>query len=236
MSYTVNGLALEMIRAHGENSGDADYVLTVEQWVRDALDELGLETNWRIFQDDATLATVASQATYSLPFNVRDIRYIRDPATETDLVYYEKARLSMLNMDLENVSRPQFWYYNEMALDTVPNPDEYVYQIGLHPIPDAIYTYMVGYQINPSGLLTSSIIPVVGDILFCLKSGIRAYMYLDDENYEGYMAWRTQFLTQITKLRIRDNNKINDKPTLQNRDLSNRTERRLARLDPNHFR
>jgi hypothetical protein len=236
MSYTVNQLALELIRAHGENSGDANYVLVVEQWIRDALDELGLETNWRIFQDVATLATVASTRVYKLPFNVRDINYIRDPATETDLVYYDKARLSMLNMDLENVSRPQFWYYEELALDTVPNPDEYVYQIGFHPIPDAIYNYDIGSQINPSGLLTSSIIPVVGDLLFALKAGVRAYMYIDDENPQMALLWRQMFTTNIAKLRIRDNNKINDKPVLQNRDLSNRTERRLARLDPNHFR
>src|SRR4030095_3797951 len=235
MSYTVNQLALELIRAHGEDAGDADYVLTVEQWIRDALDELGLETNWRVFQDVSTLATVASTRVYKLPFNVRDINYIRDPATETDLVYYDKARLSMLNMDLENVSRPQFWYYEELALDTVPNPDEYVYQIGFHPIPDAIYTYDVGSQINPSGLLTSSIIPLVGDILFALKAGVRAYMYMDDENINMAIVWRQMFTTNIAKLRVRDNNKINDKPVLQNRDLSNRTERRLARLDPQHF-
>lgn len=236
MSYTVNQLALELIRAHGENSGDANYVLTVEQWIRDALDELGLETNWRVFQDKSTLTTVASTRVYQLPFNVRDINYIRDPATDGELVYYEKARLSLLNMDLENVSRPQFWYYEEPIIDTVPNPDEPAYQIGLHPIPDAVYNYDVQYQINPSGLTTSTIIPVVGDILFALKAGVRAYMYLDDERPDLAGMWRQMFAVNIAKLRIRDNNKINDRPILQNRDLANRTERRLARLDPNHFR
>src|SRR5215475_3719530 len=235
MSQTVNQLALELIRAHREDSSDANYVLTVEQWIRDALDEFGLETNWRAFQTTSTLVTVASQLVYKLPFAVRDIRFIRDPATETNLVYLTQERCALLNFDLENVSRPQFWGYYDLLLDTVPNPDEYTYEIFLHPIPDTIYNYNIGYQINPANLITSDIIPLLRDHLFTIKAGVRAYMCMEDKDYDGAQAWRAIFERNISKARIRENTKLNDSPQMQIRDIPNRTDRRLARLDPNHF-
>lgn len=237
MSFTVNQLALELIRAHGENSSDPNYVLTVEQWIRDAFDELALETNWRALQIVTTLATLAPPGAnvYKLPFNARDIKYIRDPATETNLVYLTRERMAGLNFDIENISTPQFWGYYDLAVDTVPNPDEYVYEIFFHPVPDRIITYDIGYVINPSGLLTSSIIPLLSDTLAALRPQVRAYMCMDDGDTNGASWWRGVFLQQVQKLRFREHTKHSDVPTMQIRDISNRTDRRLARLDPNHF-
>lgn len=235
MSITLNNLALELIRAAGENSSDSDYVLTVEQWIRDVLDDLAIETNWRAFKTEATFNTVAAQTVYKLAVDARDIRFLREPSSNTDLIYLSKERMSLLNFTIQNQSRPQFWYYYDSIVDTTPSPDEPVYEIGLHPVPDTIYTLNIGYQSNPTNLITSSIIPLLSDNISALRSGVRALICVDDKDYDGANWWKQKYQEQKAKLKFRDQNLLNDRPVLQIRDLSRRTERRLARLDPTHF-
>ena len=229
---TVNGLAIELIRAHNDNSDDSDFILTVEQWIRDALDEMALETNWRAFKTYTTLTTVNGTPEYTLPINVRDIAYIRDPANEKYVVYADHARLAELHVDFEKPGTPDFW----MFAQPVVTPPDVQYKIRFQPIPNLVINYDIGYHIVPARLLTSDTIPVQNEAILPLKFLVRAYMHFDDNNFDHADRFFQRYVSAVDKLMRRENNKSADIPRLQPRDIPSRSSnRRFARLNPDHF-
>jgi hypothetical protein len=229
---TVNELAIEMLRAQNEAQDDTDFILTVEQWIRDALDELALYTDWRAFQTSDTITTIISQRVYTLAINVRDIRFIRDPVSDIKVSYETKARLVDLGLDLEKPGRPDF-YYPESVSVSAPNVK---YTIGFQPIPNAVYNFDVGYNIVPQRLLSMDTIPIQNEMILPLKNLTRSMMAFDDTDYDLADRLYARFVDQTDKLMRRENSKADDNPRLQQRDIPSRgRDRRLAHLDPNHF-
>lgn len=229
---TLNGLAIELIRAHNDNQDDSDYVLTVEQWCRDALDELAIETNWKAFETFTTLNTANGVPEYTLPINVRDIAYIRNPANEKYVVYAEHSRLAELHVDFEKLGEPDFWMFAQQVI----TPPDVQNKIRFQPIPDQIIPYDVGFNIVPARLLTGDTIPIQNEAILPLKFLVRAYMHFDDTNYDHADRFYQRYVSTVDKLMRRENNKSADIPRLQPRDIpSKSSNRRFARLNPDHF-
>lgn len=229
---TLNALALELIRAHGDKQDDPDYVLTVEQWIRDALDELALETDWRAFITDTTLNTAAGTSTYTLPINVRDIRFLRDPNNENSIIFLPKDRMVDLGLDLEKLGRPDFWAFESV----VTSGGNTQYNIRFQPIPDAVYPLGVAFNLVIGNIGSLDTIPVQNDMLLPLRLCTRSYMALDDEDFDAADVFYNRFLLKTDKLVKRELTKFAEQLRFQQRDIPSRgADRRLARLDPNHF-
>jgi hypothetical protein len=228
---TVNGLAVELIRAHNDNQDDSDMILTVEQWIRDALDELALETNWKAFETYTTLTTGIGTPEYTLPINVRDIAFIRDPVNEKYVVYAEHARLAELHVDFEKQGEPDFWMFAQQVV----TPPDVQNKIRFQPVPSSVINYDIGYQIVPARLLSMDTIPIQNEAILPLKFLVRAYMHFDDNNYDHADRFYQRYVSTVDKLMRRENNKSADIPRLQPRDIPRSSNRRFARLDRNHF-
>ena len=229
---TLNALALELIRAHGEVSVDTDYVTTTEQWIKDALDELATESSWRAFITHATLPTVASQQFYNLPTQVRDIGFVRNPPDDLHIEYITKKRAARMGLNLEQTGRPRYWYYNDQ--ENVAN--DFRYEIGFYPIPDAIYNLDVEYEINIADLASGAHIPVQKNMILPLKFCARSYMYVADDNIESADWWYKRYLRTMERLMVQEQNKSADQQRMQQTDLpGSGHEGKYAILDPFHF-
>lgn len=230
---TLTELAQELLRASNESLDDSDGLLVTEQWIRDALDEYALETNWRAFVTSSSLPTVATSRVYTLPINVRDVRYIRIPASEKIIEYIEKERLAEFSQDLERIGTPDFWYYEDEAAIVPPNV---TYRIGFQPVPDAIYPLDVQYNIVPARLLSMDTIPLQNDAILPLKFLVRAYMAFDDEDFDKADRLYQRYAGAVDKLLRRENNNFAKKGRFQQRDIPTRaSDRKYARLNPDHF-
>lgn len=229
---TLNALALEMMKAHHEDSADTNYVAVVEQWIRDALAELALVTSWRAFVLNGTLNTSNSTRVYTLPVDVRDIKLIRNPATEQTLIYKTKEFLAEYGFDLEEVGKPDFWYFEDKDVTV---PADVKYKIGFYPVPDGDYAFDVQYDVNPATIASGSHLPIQSDMITVLKYCVRSYMYLDDNNLAMADAYYQRFRGNARLLVGRENRKSSEFTRLLPTDLPHRSDRRFARLDPNHF-
>jgi hypothetical protein len=207
-------------------------VLTIEQWTRDALDELAIETNWRAFVTNTTLVTAAGTRVYVLPINVRDVEYIHEPVSRTWINYDTKQNLVNKGLDMQQSGRPEFFYYE----DTTITPPDVKYEIGLQPVPNAIFNLDVRFNIVPARLVSADTIPIQNEHIFPLKFLVKSFIAFDDNNIDQANHFYGRFTSIVDKLMRRENNKVADMPRFKQRDIPSRTgDRRLARLDPQHF-
>lgn len=228
---TVNDLALVLMREQDEATDDANFVTVVETWIQDALDEFSSAAEWRLFRNTVVLPTVASQSTYALSANVREIRSIRFQDTNETIEYVDSPRLFSIAEDLENLGKPQFWFWKSSTVAADP-----IYNIQLVPIPDGIYSLELLAVFHPTlSPLTSALIPLQQEMILALKYRVRAYLLARDKDYDGSNSNLQLFYGKVDQMMQRENAPKANNIRMQVRDISNSSDRRLARLDPDHF-
>lgn len=232
---TVNALALQLIREQDEASDDSDYVATVEQWIQDAIDEFASAADWRLFKETISLSTVASTDTYELPFRVAEIRSMRFVDTDEEITYIAPERLVGVVEDFEREAKPQFWCWSKNNEADDPN----VYEIRLIPIPDDVYSIEYFADIHPTTDVSSSpsstVLPLHQEFIIAIKHRVRAYMLAYDNDYDGHDRYLQMFFSKVEQMKAKENSPRANWARMQVRDLSRAGDRRLARLDPQHF-
>lgn len=233
---TINALALILIKENDEGSDNSEYVTVVEGWIDDAIDEVANFYEWKLFKRTDTINTVASTASYELSADVKDIRSIRFVDTDEPIDYVDEQRLAGIAENLENEGKPRFWYYGPTSdLGT----DVPLKSINLVPIPDAIYELEANVNIHPSSAVLANTvsIPFQKESILAIKNRVRAYMLMDDKDYEGAKIYLQMFYKQMEDMKAKEIGNPSAKfLVMQPRDLGTQSDRRFARLDPSHFR
>lgn len=232
---TVNALALVLLREQDEATDNAEMVSTVEAWIDDAVDEIASAADWKFHQQVDTLNTVAAQQAYILGQNVVDIRSIRFTATDEPIEYADIMSLTNIAEDFELQGRPRWWFFLEPTAGT----DELIKNIGFSPIPDAIYALTLSVKTHPTttALLTGSNVPFRKEWILTIKHRVRAYMLMNDKDYEGARFYLQAFYDKLEKMiAIENKSPIGGTLVMQPRDLPNQDNRKYARLDPSHYR
>lgn len=229
---TVNELALELIREAQESSDDTDYVLIVEAWINDAISEIASVSEWKFFQKEFPINTIISTPTYDLPAEALDLKYLRFTDNHETIDYIDPERLVDVGVNINEVSRPTYWWYESADLTIADAP----LTIRLAPIPDTTYVLDAPYYFHPDTTGTTGIIPVPRDKLLVIKERVRANFLFEDKDYEGYRLMLQRFASKLQAAISTDRSKHARTLTLQVRDLPSGVNRKLARLDPNHFK
>lgn len=230
---TLNDFAKLMAREHSEAIDDSDYIELVENWTVDALAEMADASEWRFFQTQSVITTIIGTPQYDLPTGVNQVRSFRMPDVDEEIVYKNVQTLITLAQDLEQTSRPRFWYYANAG----ESGSDIIYRVNFWPVPDAIYNIVGEFRFDPTTITGSSFqLPIQGYLQLLLKDRVRSYMLADDKDYDGSDRAYQRFLKNLEMAVRRENSKINNRQRFQPRDISGRgSERALARLDPAHF-
>lgn len=232
---TVNALALKILTEQDEATDNTEMVSLVETWIDDAVDEIASAYDWKFFKQLDTLATVASQQRYALTENVVDVRGIRFVDTDEPIDYQDEMTLFNTAQDFENEGKPRYWFYMETSAGT----DENIKNIGFLPIPDAVYNLIVNVSVHPTttALGTSSNIPFRKEFILAIKHRVRAYILMNDKDYEGAQQYLQMFYAKLNDMIAKENRSPAAQVLrLQTRDLPGQGDQRFARLDPSRFR
>ncbi len=232
---TVNALALKILTEQDEASDNSEMVSLVETWIDDAVDEIASACNWKFFQQVDSLSTVVSQQAYALAQNVIDVRSIRFLDTDEPIDYMDIMTLTNIAENFENTGKPRYWFY----LEPTPGTDELIKNIGFSPIPDAIYPLRLHVQVHPTTtiLATADNVPFRKEVILAIKHRVRAYILMNDKDYEGARFYLQAFYDKLEKMIAMENKGPQAQMlVMQPRDLANQNDRRYARLDPSHFR
>lgn len=229
---TIDAFAQSLMAEMDEATDNTDYLAVVKGWVEDACDEIASIHEWKLFRRTLTLNTVGGTATYQLPENIREIRAMRLKVTNEPIEYLDAPVLYSMAEDLENTGKPQYWWWESSAFVT----NDVFLKIQLDPVPDAIYTVEYLGVLHPLSAVTANVnIPYQRQMFLAIKNRVRAYMLQSDKDYEGASIARQDFLGILKELIDDENAKMANDIRLQPRDISNQRDRRLAKLDPNHF-
>lgn len=232
---TVNALALILLREQDEATDNTEMVSTVESWIDDAVDEIANAYEWKLFQQVDSLSTVASQQAYALAQDVIDIKSIRFTDTDEPIDYQDIMNLTNIAENFENTGKPRFWFY----LEPTAGSNELIKNIGLSPIPDAIYPLKLHVQVHPTttALATGDNIPFRKEMVLAIKHRVRAYILMNDKDYEGSKFYLQAFYAKLEEMKGMETRSPAAKYLImQPRDLGSQSDRRFARLDPSHFR
>lgn len=232
---TVNALALALLKENDESSDNTEMVSLVETWIDDAVDEIAEALDSKFFQQVDTLSTVAAQQAYALNENVIDVRSIRFVDTDEPIDYMDRQTLTGIAENFENEGKPRYWFFLESTAGT----DEQKRNIGFSPIPDAIYALELDVQVHPTTTVlgTSSNVPFRKEWIIAIKHRVRAYMLMDDKDYEGAKMYLQMFYEKLNEMKAKEVRSPQAKfLVMQPRDLGTQQDRRFARLDPSRFR
>ena len=232
---TVNELALVLMRETDEATDNTEMVTTVESWISDAVDEVAGAADWKLYKRTDSLTTTASDNTYSLEEDVKDVRSIRHVDTDEPIDYQDEASLAGVAEDFENTGKPRWWFFIEPTDGT----EQLVKNIGFSPIPDDAYDIQINVNYHPliQPLITSNNIPIRQEAIIAIKHRVRAYILMNDKDYEGAKMYLQMFYEKLKEMIAKENKTPSAQILrMQPRDLSNQNDRRNARLDPSHFR
>lgn len=227
---TLNELALSLIQEQDESSDNTDLITVVEGWIQDAISELASAYEWRWLRSTATLSLTASDGLYAVPATTRDIRAMRFQDTNEPIEYIDGARLIGIAEDFENEGKPQFWTWYSSDTDAEPN-----YNVQFIPIPDGSYTVEYLNILHPEEIATGDAIPLHREHILAVKNRVRAYILNSDKDYDGSDRALQLFYAQVQAMIDKEKTPLDNNIRMQVRDISNQSQRRLARLDPNHF-
>lgn len=225
---TVNQLALVLMRECGESSTNADLVAQFEAWVQDIFDEIGIQTEWSWLYIISTLATVNGTRLYEVVGALEQAITMRITIDDTPLVQKKRQELADRGFNLELTGKPTWWYIE--GYDSINE----VFQLGLYPVPSAIYSIEVLGLLQPQELVSSSKLPFPRSFISVLKNGVRAKFREDDKNWTGAQLSRSQYLEARTQLISKNNRKISQASKMQIQDISY-SGYDYVRLPPDHF-
>jgi hypothetical protein len=231
---TVNALARELLREQDEATDNSEMISVVESWIDDAIDEIADAYDWKFFQQVDSLVTVASQQAYALAENVVDIRSIRFIDTDEPIDYQDIMNLTNIAENFEIEGKPRFWFYLESTTGT----NEQIKNIGFVPIPDAVYSLKLHVQVHPTttALGTNDNIPFRKEMILAIKHRVRAYILMNDKDYEGARFYLQAFYNKLEEMKAKETRSPAAKYlVMQPRDLGSQSDRRFAGLDPSHF-
>lgn len=227
---TLNQLALILLRENSRSTDDPDLVSVTEDWISDAIAEIGNTSEWKFFQKEYSFNTVASQATYTLPAEALDLKYLRVVSTDLEIVYIDPETLVHYSQDLEQTtSTPEFWWYESAgAIADAP------LIIHIHPVPSSIIPMSAPYYFHPGVLASGDTIPVPRNRLLVIKERVRARFHLEDKEFASYDRVIADFRQKLAAAIVDERGKHARTYTLGTNDLPKRN-RYYTRFDPGHY-
>ena len=229
---TLQELAIIVLREQSEAQDDPTHIAVIVEQIIDSLEEIATEADWRWLNQIGSFTTNIGQSTYNLPEGIREVKFMRIPATDRELDYLAPERMSRYGLDFEQSGTPTHWFYVQPAVDA-PN-QTLVFGFKLYPVPNAAYTIEYYMLKNFRSYTASSQIPVQEEFLLLLKDRLRSYILTDDKDYDGADRAYQRFQTRLEKLRRREGTKNSNYLKLRTRDIASSAPR-YARLDPNRF-
>lgn len=224
---TLNALALLISAEHGERAGDTAFITQLENWIKDDLIKISLNSKFKGLFKELTIVTAAATPTYDLPVDFKNFKYIRVPDGDHDIEYLTPRRLSKFNFDLEQTgSPPRFaWIVNSGIVATV-----FRYKLRLHPIPNSIMNINAPYHFYPSGLLSASDIPVNDELVLLLKSRLSMRIHRLDLDWDSFNSHRAEYNEDMKNI-IKQENKPSSRDLVKTTsDLPRRTGRGRGRF------
>lgn len=193
---TVNDLALLLQNEYSEKLGDTGYTTQLENWIIESIIQLSLITKLNIFYKSTPLNTVATNSTYELPVELRDIKDIRIIATDDKIDYENPKILSEYGFDLEQAGKPRYWWYQDAAVVS----NDYIKKIVFTPIPNAIYSLSITYYYHPSGLVSGSVLPLSEEALLVVKSDVRMKHFQYNKDFASMNVERSNYRDRLSAL------------------------------------
>lgn len=235
---TNNELALNLMREQDEATDNAEMVATVESWIADALDEFASAYDWRIFKGVVSKTLTASNPFLELDSDIIDVRGIRFVDTNEPIDYFDEQNLYRIAEDLETTGKPFAWFFAD-ALEKAGTSNQKVYQLRFVFIPDANYAIELNVNKFPTlvSLASASEIPLRQEMLLAIKDRVRAYILMNDKDYEGANTYLQLFYARVEKMIAKENTQPSARMLrMEVSDISNSRTRHRPLLDPAHFR
>lgn len=208
----IEAIALEF----GENPQDGDVVAALLGMIKDVVQDINLQGEWKHTKLTTDVNTVASTPTVDLPNTVGSIIAIQRPSTGRSLQYVNIERLTDGSLILTNEGEPAFWNF-EVIADGVPT-------LRLYPTPDAIYTYKVYYESSTDDITDeSSTLSLPNDFIPTLKHGVRVMYYAATGDQIQVSIYQTKFNEGIRRLRGRHEHLRRDEQMMDNNDIDRQT-------------
>lgn len=229
---TITDFALLMMREQDEASDNTELVEVYKTWTEDAIDELLLAHDWRELKRTKTINGIVGNNIYTIDQGVREIIAMRFQNTNEIIDYADAAFLYSLGEDLEKQRKPQFWFWESSVFQS----NDTLLKIQFDSKLDSAYVIEFLAIVDPLSLTVANTnIQLQRQMISALKNRVRAFAYEQDDELEKMQSCLTLFYNSIERLKEKDNAKSANVARLQPRDISNQRDRRLARLDPNHF-
>lgn len=198
---TLNALALELAAEHGERTGDTTFITQLETWIKNDLIRIALKTKFKLLWRNNTINTVIGTAEYDLPNDFKDFKYIRFVDDDDNITYLNPRRLSRYNLDFEASGRPKFaWITNAAVVG-----GSVVGKLKFQPVPNAVIAIDAPYYYYPTGLTSSSDIPVNDELVLLLKSRLSMQIARIDLNWDLHNAHRADFNEDLNLIVKQDN-------------------------------
>ena len=229
---TIEDFALMMIRDQDESSLDADYLAVVKEWTEEGIDELLLAHDWRELRRTKTITGVVGNNIYTIDAGVREIRAMRFQDTNEPIDYLDGEMLYSIAEDLEQQKKPEFWFWESSVFDS----GDTKLKVQFNSKFDSAYVIEYLAIVDPLSLTSTNInMPVQRQMFSAIKDFVRSKIYEQDGDDIQSQKYLQKFYGTLNRLLEKDNNKAGENVRLQVRDVSNTVDRKLARLDPNHF-
>jgi hypothetical protein len=229
---TLNDFALIMMREQDEASDNTELVEVYKTWTEDAIDELLLAHDWRELKRTKTITGTVGDNKYTIDQGVREIIAMRFQDTNEIIDYADAAFLYSIGEDLEKQRKPQFWFWESSVFQSGDTQLKVQFDSKF----DSAYIIEFLAVVDPLSLTVANTnIQLQRQMISALKHRVRAFSYEQDDELEKMQIYLGYFNATVEKLKSKDNAKSANVTRLQPRDISNQRDRRLARLDPNHF-
>ena len=230
----VSELTTELLREWSESNDDPSKVSLMESWIRSALDDFALYTNFKILKARTQITTAASDFFYELPTACRTVIGMRIEALDRPIEQKSGQELILSNANLDELGTPRIWFYHSGVEDETETT-KMSNRIRFYPVPDDDYVIDVHYISHPGAdLVASDVLPVEVQHINTIKNRVRFYMAMDDKDYASANIWDAKFMGNIQALVSSENARPAQRRTMQQTDLRSRKEE-FVRLDPYHF-
>ena len=205
---TLEQLAQELALEHGERQGDTGFISQLVTWIKNDLVRISLKSKFKLLWKDNPITTAIDDPEYELPTDFKDFKYIRFQDNDDIITYLSPRRLARYNLDFEQKGKPKFaWIVNATVIAGVVRG-----RLRFQPIPNAEYLIDAPYYYYPTGLTSSSDIPVNEELILLLKSRLSMHVARIDRDWDLHNAHRADFNEDLKDIRKQEN-------TSSNRDL-----------------
>lgn len=226
----VSEMTTDILREWSESADDPAKTSLVHSWIRNALDDFAILTNFRVFYAHAGIVTVATVENYELPEAFQNIVSMRIPASDLTIEEIDRQQLLLSGANLETAGTPRFWFY----VNSIDNPTGTAIRIQLYPVPNAIFNITISGVVHPAALVAADTIPVHNEHLNIIKDRVRWYMAVDDKDYDAADRHDAQFVRKAGLIVSRENKRPAQRRVLRVTDVRSSREE-FVRPDPNHF-